>query len=72
MPLKLVIPKLLFILVLCNFNSYIKIMQPPPPPKKKINSPPNNITPPPPPKKILTPLPSKDFSKIFKSAPPPS
>ena len=28
--LKLVIPKILFILVLCNFNFYFKIMWPPP------------------------------------------
>ena len=38
--IKLVIPKILFVLVLCRFNFYFKITQPPPPP------PPTKLTPP--------------------------
>ena len=60
--IKLVIPKILFILVLCSFNFYFKIMWPP---KQNYPTPLNNIYfwPPPPP-------PSKDFSKIFNPPPP--
>ena len=58
--IKFVIPKILFILVLCSFNFYFKITWPrptiyPPPPKEK-------FLPPPPP--------SKDFSETFNFAPP--
>ena len=64
--IKLVIPKVLFILVLCSFNFYFKITWPPPPPPTKL--------PPPPPTKINfsdTP-PSKDFSEIFDPSSPTS
>ena len=46
--IELVIPKILFILVLCRFNFYFKIMLTPPPlPQQNyIDSRPNNITPP--------------------------
>ena len=47
--IELVIPKILFILVLCRFNFYFKIMltSPPPLPQQNyIDSCPNNITPP--------------------------
>ena len=54
--IKLVIPKILFILVLCSFNFYCKITWPP--------HSPNKITP----QKFLTPT-SKDFSEIFNSPP---
>ena len=59
--IKLVIPKILFILVLCSFNFYFKITRPPPPPN-------NN----PSPTKIKTSDPSsKEFSEIL-TPPPPS
>ena len=58
--IKLVIPKILFILVLCSFNFYFKIMWPslhqykhPPPTLIKISDPPPPANP------------SKDFSEIF-------
>ena len=54
--IKLVIPEILFILVLCNFNFYFKIMWPPPHPPNKI--------------KILDPT-SKDYSKNFNPPPSP-
>ena len=55
--IKLVIPKLLFILVLCSFNFYFKITLPPPlqhnPPSPKL--------------KFLTPHPAKAFLKFLTS-----
>ena len=54
--IKLVIPKILFILVLCSLNFYFKIMWLPPLPYQN-----KNFWPP--------PLPSEDFSEIFT---PPS
>ena len=48
--IKLVIPKILFILVLCSFNFYFKITWPPPPTHQNKN---------------FWPPPSKDFSEIF-------
>ena len=64
--IKLVIPKILFVLVLWSFNFYFKITWPHPP--NKINSPP-----PPPTTKIKTsdlPPPAKTFLKFL--TPPPS
>ena len=57
--IKLVIPKILFILVLWNFNFYFKFMWPPP---TKLPPPPLHQN------KNFWP-PSKDFSKIFTPAP---
>ena len=64
--IKLVIPKILFILVLCSFNFYFKITWPLP-----------TKLPPPPPSNIIAPTkikmsdpPSKDFSEIFNLSPP--
>ena len=57
--IKLVIPKILFILVLCSFNCHFKITW----------HPPTKLTPPPPKLKFLTP-PSKEFSEIFNSPSP--
>ena len=68
--IKLVIPKILFVLVLWSFNFYFKITWPHPP--NKINSP-NNIPPPTPHhqnKNFWPSPPSKDFSEILN--PPPS
>ena len=65
--IKLVIPKILFILKLCNFNFYFKISWPSPPPKKKL-IPPKNTPPPPPKQKFLPPPSSKDFSEIFRAS----
>ena len=61
--IKLVIPKILFILVLYSFNFYFKITWPPPPPPPQQNYP----RPLPPKLTFLTPPspPSKDFSEIF-------
>ena len=82
--LKLVIPKILFILVLSNFNFYLKIMQPPlahtnkitpaPPPPSPPRPPQQNSPRPPPPstppdQKNNCWTSGKDFSKI--STPPP-
>ena len=54
--IKLVIPKILFILELCNFNFYFKISWPSPPLLKKQLIPLKNTSPPPAPKqKFLTP-----------------
>ena len=53
--IKLVIPKILYILVLCSLNFYFKIMWPPLPYQNK------NFWPP--------PLPSEDFSEIFTPHP---
>ena len=65
--IKLVIPKILFILALWNFNLYLKITLLPPLNKITTPPPPNNITPP---TKIWPPTPVKAniFLKIF----PPS
>ena len=54
--IKLVIPKILFILVICSFVFYFKITWPPPPPTKL--------------KFLILPS-SKDFSEIFNPPPPP-
>ena len=70
--IKLVIPKILFILVLYSFNFYFKITWLHSPLPTKL--PPTIQTrPPPPPPKLtfLTPSPpSKDFSEIFNTPPP--
>ena len=59
--IKLVIPKIVFILVICSFNFYFKITWPP-----------NKTTPPPTKIKISDPHPSsKDFFEIFNLAPLP-
>ena len=54
--IKLVIPKILFILVLCSFNFYFKITWLPPHPPTKI--------------KISDPLPAKTFLKFLTSPSP--
>ena len=60
--IKLDIPEILFILVLCNFDFYFKITWPPPP---------QQITPfPHPPNNEFRTSPSKDFSKIFNTSLP--
>ena len=59
--IKLVIPKIVFILVICSFNFYFKITWPP-----------TKITPPPTKIKISDPHPSsKDFFEIFNLTPLP-
>ena len=63
--IKLVIPKILFILKLCNFNFYFKISWPSPPPKKKL-IPPKNTPPPSTKTKISTPPPAKTFLKFLE------
>ena len=61
--IKLVIPKILFILVLCSFDFYFKITRLPLP---------NKVNPPPHQKKNFCPPPSRDFSEIFNPPFPPS
>ena len=63
--IELVIPKILFILVLCRFNFYFKIMLTPPPQQNYIDPRPNNITPPTK-IKISDPPQQKDFSEIWR------
>ena len=59
--IKLVIPKILFILVLCSFNFYFKTTWP---------LPPNKIPPPSHQNKNFLPTRSKNFSEIFNPSPP--
>ena len=67
--IKLVIPKILFMLVLCSFNFYFKIMWPLPLTKLP---PPNNITPPPKKKFLSLPPPSPQKKPFWNfSLPPP-
>ena len=67
--IKLVIPKILFILVLCSFNFYFKTMWPyPPHPPSKIIPPANNIISPPK-LKFLTSPPAKTFLKFLTPLP---
>ena len=60
--IKLVIPRILFILVLCSFNFFFKVTRPstPPPPPQQYNPSLQN-------KNFW--LPSKDFSEIFTPSP---
>ena len=60
--IKLVIPKMLFILALCSFNFYFKIRRPPPPPTNQKK----NLSPPPPPPQAKTFL---KFLQIFTPSP---
>ena len=66
--IKLVIPKILFILVSCSFNFYFKIMWPPPPqetylPNNQQYKPPSKIN-------FLTPPPAKIILEISTSPHP--
>ena len=64
--IKLVIPKILFILKLCNFNFYFKISWPPLPPSKKKLIPPKNTPPPHQNKNFWPPPPAKTFLKFLE------
>ena len=63
--IKLVIPKILCILVLCSFDFYFKIAWPPPPPSNKHTPPPNNITPHTKIKILDPPPPAKTFLRFL-------
>ena len=60
--IKLLIPKILFLLVLCSFNFYFKIMWPP---KQNYPHPPQK-------NKVSDPPPAKTFLKSLTLTPPPS
>ena len=63
--IKLVIPKILFIMVLCSFNIYFKITWPPAPPQQNYPSPPPTKI------KNVDPPPAKTFLKFSNPAPLP-
>ena len=63
--IELVIPKILFILVLCRFNFYFKIMLTPPPPTKLHWPSPQQHNPPNQNKNFWSPQ-QKDFSEIWR------
>ena len=65
--IKLVIPKIHFILLLCSFNFYFKITCPPPPQTKLPPPPPHNTPPPPPKLKISDPPPAYIFTSPLQA-----